>query len=345
MRKTVSPRLLLRRSGVGLLVLVIMMSLLIVMTTNVFAGSVNVYDFANVLSKSQVTSEASSLPYAMDIYTTNTFTGSQQQFASETDGKINQNNKVVMAIDVRNHYVYLDGRGVSLSRSQYQDAANAFSSSYRSNPDYNGATVAAIDSLRGNSNSGNTGISGYAPGGNSFGLGALCCIGLLVLAGLAVFGIVRGRRRGVGFFNRGFNRGSVAPPYNQYNQGPYPPNYQGPYPPNYGPGYPNYNQGMNPLAAGGLGAAAGGFLGYELGKEQGERQEREEDGFNQGGNYGGDGGAGSNFGGDNNGGGGAGADFGGGNNGGGDWGGGGGGSDFGGGGGGGDNGGGAGSNF
>ncbi len=344
MSRIVSPRLLLRRVGVGSLALVIMISLLSIMTTNVFAGAVNVYDFANVLNKSQVSNEASSLPYAMDVYTTNTFNGSQQQFASETDGKINQSNKVVMAIDVRNHYVYLDGRGVSLSRSQYQDAANAFSSSFRSNQDYSGATVAAIDSLRGNSNSSNTGFSGYAPGGNSFGLSALCCIGFLVLAALALFGIFRSRRSGAGFFNRGFNRGSVVPPYNPYNQ----PYNQGPYPPNYGPGY-NQNQGMNPLAAGGLGAAAGGFLGYELGKEQGER-EGEREGYDQGGyNGGGDGGAGANFGGDNNGGGdwgggGAGADFGGGSNGGGDWGGGGGGSDFGGGGGG-DNGGGAGSNF
>src|SRR5258708_11161256 len=33
-------------------------------------------------------------------------------------------------------------------------------------------------------------------------------------------------------------------------------------------------QGMNPWAAGGMGAAAGGFLGYELGKEAGEAEAR-----------------------------------------------------------------------
>jgi hypothetical protein len=331
MNRILYSRPLARKLWPILLASIITIGLLSMVTTNVFAGAVNVYDFAGVLNKSQVSNEASSLSYAMDIYTTNTFNGSQQQFASETDGKINQSNKVVMAIDVRNHYVYLDGKGVSLSRSQYQDAANAFSSSYRSNQDYTDATIAAIDELRGNANSGNTGFNGYAPGGNSFGTSTLCCIGLLVLAGLAVFGVFRSRRRGAGFFNRG----PVAPPYDPYNQGPYPPNY--------GPGY---NQGVNPWAAGGIGAAGGGLLGYELGKEQGEREERDRDGFDQGGYFGGDnGGAGANFGGDNNGGGGgAGADFGGGNNGGGDWGGGG--SDNGGGGGGGgDNGGGAGSNF
>ena len=31
-------------------------------------------------------------------------------------------------------------------------------------------------------------------------------------------------------------------------------------------------QGINPWAAGGMGAAAGGFLGYELGKEAGEAE-------------------------------------------------------------------------
>ena len=55
-----------------------------------------------------------------------------------------------------------------------------------------------------------------------------------------------------------------APFQQPYNQG-YPPDYYGQgYPPGYyGPGYPQ-RQGMNPWAAGGLGAAAGGLIGYEL---------------------------------------------------------------------------------
>jgi hypothetical protein len=82
---------------------------------------------------------------------------------------------------------------------------------------------------------------------------------------------------------------------------------------------------MNPWAAGGLGAAAGGLIGYELGKEAGER---EADQQNQG--DGGWAGASGDFGGNNGGDfGGGGGDFGGGGSG--DFGGGGGGGDFGGG--------------
>src|SRR2546430_5412194 len=45
---------------------------------------------------------------------------------------------------------------------------------------------------------------------------------------------------------------------------------------------------MNPLAAGGLGAAAGGLLGYALGKGAGEREAREEQDYSGGdqGSYG-----------------------------------------------------------
>jgi hypothetical protein len=296
----------------GLFAIISAFCLLCVTATATFANTVNVYDNAGVLNQSQVRSEASSLSYPIDIYTINNFGGSTSSFDQTAAGKLsNKTNLIVIAIDtVHHHLAIVGGRSVSLSNSQYTDARNAFSSNFHNN-DYTSATIAAVDSLR-SASGGGLSVPGVGSSGGGIGLGVLCCIGLLVLAALAVFGIIRGRRRGSsGFFNRGFNRGPVAPPYdpnyNQYNQ---------PYPPNYGPGYPNYNQnqGMNPLAAGGLGAAAGGLLGYELGKEQGEREEDQRGDY--GGNFGG--GSSGDFGGGNNDGGnfggGSSGDFGGGNN-------------------------------
>lgn len=325
--------------------------LLLFTTVSAFASNVTISDAANVLNKSQVQSQAANLSYPVSIYTTNTFTGSQSQFQQQTASHITNSNLIVIAIDTKNRYVQIDnGNSVPLGTSQDQSAAQAFKSSY-GNGDYTAATVAALQSLQnslassGSSSGSGSGSTSSNPVGSSGFLGglgssALCCIGLLVVAGIAAFAFAR-RRRG-GFGRRGFA--------NPMQQGPYPPNYpnQG-YPPNYGPGYgQGYNQGggVNPLIPGGIGAVGGGLLGYELGKEQGENEARREDGYggyndnnnnfnNDGNNFGA--GAGTDFG--NSGGGndfgsGGGSDFGGG---GGDFGGGsfggGGGGDFGGGGG------------
>ena len=297
------------RLRTGLFAIIGAFCLLCITVTATFANTVNIYDNAGVLNSSQVRSEASSLSYPINIYTTNSFTGSRSSFDQTTVSKLTSSNLIVIAIDTAHrHLAIVGGRSVGLSNSQYTDARNAFSSNFHNN-DYTSATIAAIDSLR-SASSGGLSVPGLGSSGNGIGFGTLCCVGLLVLAALAVFGVIRGRRRGAGFFNRGFNRGPVAPPYdpnyNQYNQ---------PYPPNYGPGYPGYNQGMNPLAAGGLGAAAGGLLGYELGKEQGEREGEWRGDPDNSGNFGG--GSSGDFGGGNNDGGGfgGGGDFGGGSSG------------------------------
>ncbi len=306
------------RLRAGLFAIIGALCLLCITVTVTFANTVNIHDNAGVLNQSQVRSEASSLSYPIDIYTTNSFGGSTSSFDQTTRNSINRSNLIVIAIDtVHHHLAIVGGRSVSLSNSQYTDARNAFSSDFRNNNDYTSATVAAVRSLHDASSGGFSvpGVGGSSGGG--IGFGTLCCIGLLVLAALAVFGVIVGRRRGGGgFFNRGFNRGPVVPPYNpNYNQ------YNQPYPPNYGPGYPGYNQnqGINPLAAGGLGAAAGGLLGYELGKEQGEREGDRGGDFDGGNNDGGGFGGGSSgdFGGGNNDGGGfgGGGDFGGGSSG------------------------------
>ena len=310
---------------IGLIATLAAISLVLITTLVTLADTVNISDKAGVLNTSQVESEAAKLPYPVNIYTMNNFTGSQSAFNQEAARTLNNANNprlIVIAIDTRNKFLTIvGGKDVSTSNSVYNDAVNAFKSNYNGG-DYTGATIAALHSLQ-SSLGGSTG-SGVSNTGAGFSLLPLCLVGLLVL-GLIVFAgmlLMRSARRRIPSY-------PIGNQYQQpYNQG-YPPNY-------YGPGYPQQGPGMNPWAAGGLGAAAGGLIGYELGKHEGEEQ------ANAGsGDFGG--GAGGTFGGDGGGdfGGGAGGDFGGG--GGGDFGGGAGG-DFGGGGGG-DFGGGGGSSF
>ncbi len=303
--------------GRGLLATGMACCLMMALTMVALASTVHVYDQAGVLNASQVQSAAQSLPDPMDIYTTNTYSGTSSSFVQQTRSHITGSNLIVMAIDTTHHYLALEGgSSVPLSNSQYNDAVSAFKNNYN-NGDYTGATIAAIHSLGsalGSGSSSNAGVPAPASGLGGIGFGTLCCVGLLVLAAIALFGVFRRRRSG--FF------GQPQPPMG----GPYQqPPYQG-YPPNYyGPGY-NQGAGMNPWVAGGLGAAAGGLAGYELGRESAENQQQgnnagnegnfgggAEGSFGNGDNFGGgaagDSGNGGDFGG---GGGGAGGDFGGG---------------------------------
>lgn len=301
-----SRRSLGRRLLPYLLALFTVCSLVAFSASAALADSVEIYDDSHVLNTSQVRSDASSLSDPIRIYTTSDYANSNSTFDQVTKQKINTTHTLVIAINtLSRHLAIVGGSSVGLSSSQYQDAVNAFTSHFSSGG-YTGATIAAIDSLK------------SALKGSGFGstlLGALCCVGLLLIIGVSVFGFVR-RRRG----------SNVAPMYNAPNQ-----NFGAP---NYGPGaYPPPQQGgVNPWVAGGLGAAGGGFVGYELGKMEGEREARREmegqgyygggafgdaGGFGGGasGNFGGDNFGGGNFGGDNFGGGG-GDNFGGGDNGG-----------------------------
>jgi hypothetical protein len=299
--------------GKGLGTLIIVIGLLLVTTVSAFANTVNIYDNAHVLN-SQVQSEAQSLSYPMDIYTITNYTAPSSSFDQAARAKINKNNLIIMAINTTpgHQHVYIKaGPNVPLSDSDATNASNTFASNYKSGG-YTGAAIAAIDSLRSALNSSNG--SGAFPGtggGGSILNGAWCCIGLLVLLGILFFVIIRRRRSGPGggFFNRGAPTPPPPPPYNPYgNQPPYG---------GYNQGYPPNQGGVNPWAAGGLGAAAGGLVGYELGKQAGENEARRED-LNQGGDWnqgGGDfgGGGGADFGGGGGGdfGGGGGGDFGG----------------------------------
>jgi hypothetical protein len=291
----------------GLPAIAAVLVLLLVSACGSGSNTVHVYDNAGVLDQGKVQSEASSLQKPMDIYTVNTFTGTKADFDRATRAKLGNNSDlIVMAVDtVHHHLAIVRGTNVRLSSSQINSAVNTFSSNY-GNGDYTGATIATVDSLR---NSLGTSVGPSGGGVFSGLLGTLCIVGLLILGAILLFGVFFRRRLGFGRYGR-------PPMYQQppYNQG-YPPNYYGP------PGY-NQGPGMNPWAAGGLGAAAGGFLGYELGKEAGEREAQ---GQGQGdggwagasgdfGSGGGDAGGGGDFGGGGGGdfGGGGGGDFGGG---------------------------------
>jgi hypothetical protein len=312
----------------GLLATAIAFCLLLVTTVSMLADTVRISDPNHVLNASQVQSAGSNLPYPLDIYVTSGFTGTSAAFDQSAASHIDNPRKIVIAIDTTKHHLAIvGGANVPLSNSQYNEAVLAFKNNYNGG-DYTGATIAAINSLRSalnSSSSGNNQGGGVPTSSGSGGLfsgllGTLCCVGLIILViGGILFAV---SRRMFGFGRRA--PGGAIPYQQPYNQG-YPPNY----PPNYGgPGY-NQGQGINPLVAGGLGAAAGGLIGYELGKEQGEDQGRDFDqgqGQGGGGDFGG--GASGDFGGGGGGdfGGGAGGDFGGGGGGGGDFGGGGGGS-------------------
>src|SRR5215469_1717325 len=113
------------------------------------SNAVHVYDNAGVLDQNKVQNEASSLPYSMDIYTVNTFTGTKAEFDRATLAKLgNDSNLIVMAVDtVHQHLAIVRGSNVPLSQSQIQGAVTAFISNYNHNG-YTGPTIATIDSLR-----------------------------------------------------------------------------------------------------------------------------------------------------------------------------------------------------
>src|SRR6266487_325682 len=299
-RDTKSPR---RRLVTGLIATLAAFCLLLFTSPGVLSDTVNISYKAGVLNTSQVQSEAANLPYPVNIYTMNNFTGTETAFNQEAVRTLNDAHNprlIIIAIDTHNKFLAIvGGKSVSTSKSVYNDAVNAFKSNYNGG-DYTGATIAALRSLQ--SSLGAAPVSGNGSGQTNnavgFALLPLCLVGLLVLGLIVIAGVL--------FMRRARMRVPPYPmgtPYQQpYNQG-YPPNY-------YGPGY-YQGPGMNPWAAGGLGAAAGGFIGYELGKQEGEEEAREQ-GNVGGGDFGG--GAGGTFGGDGGGdfGGGAGGDFGGG---------------------------------
>jgi hypothetical protein len=222
----------------------------------------------------------------------NGFSGSTQQFNQSAANVVaNHPDTVVIAIDTNRRYLYITaGRDVPLTNSNATDARQAFAASFNGG-NYTAATVSSLNSLQSSLNAQSASSGGNGPSSNKVaGLSVgTCLIGLLIIGGL-LFLVMRRKRAtgpaGGGGFASLFNRQRVVNSnYNQPYQSSYPVN-DGPYGPSYGPGYPPQQppqqQGINPLAAGGLGAAAGGLLGYELGKNQGDRERQGENYSNSG---------------------------------------------------------------
>jgi hypothetical protein len=246
-----------------------------------------------------VTSAGNALSDPVEIYTVNAFSGGSAAFDSETSKDVKGPTDVVIAINTKPHQVAIR-TGADSHLRDTSAATQAFKNAFGTG-NYTGATVAALQSLASTVNQAEP-HSGNVPGpqashyhsrssGHIGLLGILCpviIIGLIVAAVVAAFRR-RGRGGGGGFGGGGFGGGAPG----GYGQGGY-----GGGPGGYGPGY-NQGGGISPGMAGGLGAAGGGLLGYELGKMEGRDEERDRGGYDQGGYQGGydQGGGGDYFGG------------------------------------------------
>jgi serine/threonine protein kinase len=119
-------------------------------TTVSHTNVVNISDESQVLNSSQVQSEAEKLPDPINIYTTNTFTGTSADFVQRTiSAHLTSKRLIVIAIDTAHRYLAIvSGSSVPLSNSQDNDAVQTFKNAYNSNGgDYTAATIAAIRSL------------------------------------------------------------------------------------------------------------------------------------------------------------------------------------------------------
>jgi len=311
------------------------LAVLLAMTAGLFltttglaaAGPVTIHDAAGILDSGQVTSAGNALSDPVEIYTVNAFSGGSAAFDSETSKDLKGPTDVVIAINTKPHQVAIRTGADSHIRDT-SAALQAFKNAFGTG-NYTGAAVAALQSLASTANQAGPHSNASGPqaahyqsrsSGHVGWLGILCpviVIGLIVAAVVAVFRR-RGRRGGSfggGGFGGGMPGGGVP---GGYGQGGYGGGYG---PGGYGPGY-NQGGGMSPGMAGGLGAAGGGLLGYELGKMEGRDEERDRGGYDQGGydqggyqgggdQYGGGGGD-AYFGGDSGDGGGGGFDGGGG---------------------------------
>src|SRR5260370_41652390 len=126
-----SSRSLVRRSTIGLLAVVAALALLLVTATVALADTVHIYDAANVLNVSPVQSDASSLLYPIDIYTTKTFNGSTSAFDQRTSGHLTSSRLIAIAIDTgHNHLAFVGGSSGPLSSTQHSSARDAFVKRY-----------------------------------------------------------------------------------------------------------------------------------------------------------------------------------------------------------------------
>jgi uncharacterized membrane protein YgcG len=276
---------------------------------------------AQVLDVTRVQNEAATLPDPVEVYTSTKYADDKAAFDRETQAKVTGPTVVVIAINTQSrHLAIRTGPKSRITQQAAAAATQAFIDSYRGSTDYTAATVAALGSMRGAIPAGAPAQNGGAkrPAAHSSSgvpiAGLLC---LAVVAAVVIAFVIRRRRQPrpmaapmAGYDDGGYGQpgygqpGYGQPGYGQPGYGPGPAYGPGP---GYGPGYGQPRSGVNPWVAGGVGAAAGGLLGYELGRNEGreeerEREERYDNNNNDDGGYGG-GGADGDFGGGDAGGG------------------------------------------
>ncbi len=136
------------RPVLGALALCAALGLLLVAAPTARAASVEIHDNAHVLNSKRVQSEAAALPDPSRIFTTNSFTGSTDDFDQQTRDAVNDVDVLVINIDtVHRHLAIFGGTALPLTDDQYNDAIAAFRDAFHDGH-YTGATIASIDSLR-----------------------------------------------------------------------------------------------------------------------------------------------------------------------------------------------------
>jgi hypothetical protein len=239
-------------------------------------GLVHIQDDANVLSaadQQQITAAAQSAPFAVTVWTNSTYS-TKDDFYNAVRGMVGTDT-VVLGVDPVHKWSHISAKAdTGLTAAQVDQAASQANAQFG-----NGAWAAGFTSAltnlaaaapAGGQTSGNTAPAQQpAPasdGGGGFGW--LACLIPIVLIVLAFF-FLRNRFGG----NRAVAPVAQNQPYYPPQQGGYPPQ-QGGYPPQQGGYYPPQQRsgiGGN-IASGGLGALAGGAIGYELGRHAGENE-------------------------------------------------------------------------
>jgi len=109
-----------------------------------------IVDEASVLNQSQVKSAEASLRYQVDIYTTDTFSGSKSQFLQRARDHLTNSNLIVMAINVNPKFMtVVAGKRVPLSNAEAEQVINSFKQGYQnSGSNFTSATVSALQSLQ-----------------------------------------------------------------------------------------------------------------------------------------------------------------------------------------------------
>lgn len=181
-----------RRITLSLFVSLCALGLLLTTSAIAFADTVRISDPVQVLNVTQVKNEGSKLPYPLDVYTTNAFSGTASDFVQRTiSAHLISKKLIVIAIDTTHRYLAIvGGSSVPLSNSQYTSAGTAFKNNISGNH-YTDATIAAIQSLESS--------LGVGSKGSSLSGGVILLIVGIIIALVVISAIFRFVRRLLGF--------------------------------------------------------------------------------------------------------------------------------------------------